>query len=77
MRIFLSLVVVLSGLLMAREFKVHSHEQCRLTLRGAAVVSERGIATLREPPAPLAPVAAAGIAEVTPQRVLGTGRSRT
>ena len=67
MRILLSLVVVLSGLLMAREFMAHSNEQPRLTLRGAKVVSEQSIATLREPPALVAPVAVARIAEVSAQ----------
>ena len=65
MRIFLSLMMVLSGLLMAREFMAPSHEQFRLTLRGTRVVSEQSIATVREPPAPLAPVAAARIAEIS------------
>ena len=64
MRILLSLVVVLSGLLMAREFMAHSNEQLRLALRGAKVVSEQSIGTVREPPALVAPMAAARIAEV-------------
>ena len=59
MRILLSLVVVLSGLLMAREFMAHSNEQVRLTLRGAKVVTEQSIATVREPPALVAPMAVA------------------
>jgi len=63
-RILLSLVVVLSGLLMAREFMAHSNEQLRLALRGAKVVSEQSIGTVREPPALVAPMAAARIAEV-------------
>jgi hypothetical protein len=45
-RILLSLVVVLSGLLMAREFMAHSNEQLRLALRGAKVVSEQSIGTV-------------------------------
>ena len=65
MRILLSLVVVLSGLLMAREFMAHSNEQLRLALRGAKVVSEQSIATVREPPALVAPTAVARIAEVS------------
>ena len=65
MRILLSLVVVLSGLLMAREFMAHSNEQVRLTLRGAKVVTEQNIATVREPPAQVAPTAVARIAEVS------------
>jgi hypothetical protein len=66
-RILLSLVVVLSGLLMAREFMAHSNEQVRLTLRGAKVVTEQSIATVREPPALVAPMAVARIAEVSAQ----------
>ena len=57
MRILLSLMVMLSGLLMAREFMAHSNEQLRLTLRGAKVVSEQSIATVHEPPAPVATMA--------------------
>ena len=69
MRILLSLVVVLSGLLMAREFMAHSNEQVRLTLRGAKVVTEQSIATVREPPALLSPMAVARIAEVSAQSI--------
>jgi hypothetical protein len=68
-RILLSLVVVLSGLLMAREFMAHSNEQLRLALRGAKVVSEQSIGTVREPPALVAPMAAARIAEVSAQSI--------
>ena len=67
MRILLSLVVVLSGLPWPASFMAHSNEQSRLTLRGAKVVSEQSIATLREPPALVAPVAVARIAEVSAQ----------
>ena len=69
MRILLSLAVVLSGLLMAREFMAHSNEQLRLTLRGAKVVSEESIAIVHEPPAPVAPMAVARIAEVSEQSI--------
>ena len=69
MRILLSLVVVLSGLLMAREFMAHSNEQLRLALRGAKVVSEQSIATVREPPALVAPIAVARIPEVSAQSI--------
>jgi hypothetical protein len=68
-RILLSLLVVLSGLLMAREFMAHSNEQLRLTLRGAKVVSEQSIGTVREPPALVAPMAVARIAEVSAQSI--------
>ena len=50
MRIFLPLVAMLSGLLLAREFMAHSNEQLRLTLRGAKVVSEQSIAIVHERP---------------------------
>ena len=69
MRILLSLVVVLSGLLMAREFTAPAKEHLRLTLRGAKVVSEQSIATVHEPPAPVATMAVARIAEVSEQNV--------
>ena len=69
MRILLSLAVVLSGLLMAREFMAHSNEQLRLTLRGAKVVSEESIAIVHEPPAVVAPMAVARIAEVSAQSI--------
>ena len=69
MRIFLSLMMVLSGLLMTREFMAHSHEQFRLTLRGTRVVSEQSIATVREPPALVAAVAAPRIAEVSAESI--------
>jgi hypothetical protein len=68
-RILLSLVVVLSGLLMAREFTAPAKEHLRLTLRGAKVVSEPSIATVHEPPAPVATMAVARIAEVSEQNV--------
>jgi hypothetical protein len=68
-RILPSLVVVLSGLLMAREFMAPSNEQFRLTLRGAEVVSEQSIATVHEPPALVAPMAVARIAEVSTQTI--------
>src|SRR6478752_1080645 len=54
---------------MAREFMAHSNEQVRLTLRGAKVVTEQSIATVREPPALVAPVAVARTAEVTEQTI--------
>ena len=76
MRILLSLVVVLSGLLMAREFMAHSNEQFRLTLRGAKVVTEQSIATVREPPALVAPMAVARIAEVSAQTICHLVRDR-
>ena len=56
MRILLSLAMVLSGLLMAREFTAPAKEHLRLTLRGAKVVSEQSIATVHEPPALVAPM---------------------
>ena len=68
MRILLQLVVVLSGLLMAREFMAHSNEHLRLVIRWAKVVSE-SIATVHEPPALVAPVAVARIAEVSAQSI--------
>jgi hypothetical protein len=67
-RILLQLVVVLSGLLMAREFMAHSNEHLRLVIRWAKVVSER-IAAVHEPPALVAPVAVARIAEVSAQSI--------
>ena len=69
MRILLSLVVVLTGLLMAREFMARSNEHLRLTLRGAKVVSEQSIATVHEPPALVARMAVVRIAEVSEQNV--------
>jgi len=72
-RIFLSLVVALSGLLMAREFMAHSNEQPRLTLHGAKVVAEQSIATLREPPALVAPMAVVPMADVS-EKSLATVR---
>ena len=69
MRILLSLVMVLSGLLMAREFMAHSNDQFRLTLRGAKIVSEQSIATVHGPPALVAQMAAARVAEVSAQSI--------
>ena len=54
---------------MAREFMAHSNEQVRLTLRGAKVVTEQSIATVREPPALAAPTAVVRIAEVSAQTI--------
>ena len=47
MRIILQLVMVLSGLLLAREFMTHSNEHLRLVLRWASIGSEN-IATVHE-----------------------------
>ena len=64
MRIILQLVMVLSGLLLAREFMTHSHEHLRLVLRWASIASEN-IATVREAPPSVAPAAVGPIAEVS------------
>ena len=54
---------------MAREFMARSNEQARLTLRGAKVVTEQSIATVREPPALMAAIAVARTAEVSEQSI--------
>ena len=69
MRIFLPLVVMLSGLLLAREFMAHSNEQFRLALGGAKIVSEQSIAPVHEWPAVVAPLAVAPIAGVPEQSI--------
>ena len=68
MRIILQLVMVLSGLLLAREFMPHSNEHRRLVLRWASIVSEN-IAAVHEAPASVAPVAVGPIAEVSAQSI--------
>ena len=68
MRILLQLVVVLSGLLLAREFMIHSHEHLRLVLRWASIASEN-IATVHEAPPSVAPVSVGPIAEVSAQSI--------
>ena len=68
MRFILQLVVVLSGLLMAREFMAHSNEQLRLALRWAKVVSE-SIATVHKTPTLVGSVEVARITEVSAQSI--------
>ena len=63
MRFILQLVVVLSGLLLAREFMAHSNEQLRLALRWAKVVSE-SIATVHSTPTLVGSAEVARITEV-------------
>ena len=67
MRILLQLVVVLSGLLLAREFTTHSNEHLRRVLRWASIGSEN-IATVPRPTS-VAPVAVGPIAEVSAQSI--------
>jgi hypothetical protein len=67
-RIPLQIVVVLSGLLLAREFMLQSNEHFRLVLRWARVASEN-ITTVYEEPQPVAPVAVGPIAEVSVQSI--------
>ena len=69
MRIILQLVLVLSGLLLAREFMTHSNEHLRLVLRWASIASEN-IATVHEGPASVAPAAVGPIAEVSAQSIV-------
>ncbi len=68
MRIILQVVMVLSGLLLAREFMPHSDEHLRLVLRWASIASEN-IATVHEAPTSVAPAAVGPIAEVSAQSV--------
>jgi hypothetical protein len=63
-RIILQLVIVLSGLLLAREFMTHSNEHLRLVLRWASIATEN-IATVHEAPTSVAPAAVGPIAEVS------------
>ena len=67
MRILLQLVVVLSGLLLAREFTTHSNEHVRRVLRWASIGSEN-IATVPRPTS-VALVAVGPIAEVSAQSI--------
>ena len=59
MRIFLSLVVLLGGLLVARELVLGSSESFHPRFRGAKIISEQSIVALREPQALTARVPAA------------------
>ena len=68
MRIILQLVMVLSGLLLARGLMAHSNEHLRLVLRWANLVSEN-IVTVHEPPPSVAPVAVGTITEVSAQSI--------
>ncbi len=68
MRIILQLVMVLSGLLLARGLMAHSNEHLRLVLRWANFVSEN-IVTVHEPPPSVAPVAVGTITEVSAQSI--------
>ena len=69
MRIILQLVMVLSGLLLAREFMTHSNEHLRLVLRWASIATEN-IATVHDAPTSVAPAAVGPIAEVSAQSVV-------
>ena len=69
MRIILQLVIVLSGLLLAREFMTHSNEHLRLVLPWASIDSEN-IATVHEAPTPVAPAAVGPIADVSAQIIV-------
>jgi hypothetical protein len=68
MRIILQLVMVLSGLLLAREFMTHSNEHLRLVVRWANFASEN-ITTVHEAPTSVSPVAVGTIAEVSVQSI--------
>ena len=67
MRIFLSFVVLLSGLLVVRELMLGYNELLRPTFHGAKIISEQEIASLHEPPALTARVAVASIGELSAQ----------
>jgi len=66
-RILLQLVLVLSGLLLAREFTTHSNEHLRRVLRWASIGSEN-VAAMHEPTS-VALVAVGPIAEVSAQSI--------